>query len=778
MAKSANMLRLLLPALVAATLTTSVTYAQQASYALTYAQQASYALIHRMLPDRAGPFLVENLAPAAKDSFELESRGSRIVLRGNNGVAVASALYYYLGHYCHCQSTWNGSNLKLPAKLPAVDGAIRKSSPYTYRYYLNYCTFNYSMSWWDWPRWEKEIDWMALHGINIPLAITGEEYTWYTVYKEMGFTDEELKGFFSGPAYFAWFWMGNLDGWGGPLSRHWMETHRDLQRRILQRERELGMTPILPAFTGHVPAAFAKHFPAARLKTTNWTNGFADTYILDSEDPLFASIGKKFIDAQTRLFGTSHFYSADTFNENEPPSDDPAYLAALSRRLYEAMHQADTAATWVMQGWLFYSDRKFWRPPQIKALLDAVPDRHMLLLDLAAEIEPVWKRTDAFYGKPWIWNMLDNFGGNVNLFGRMDGVAAGPALALADPAKGQLKGIGLTMEAIEQNPVIYELMMEHTWRSTPIDLPDWLRQYALDRYGTSDSAGDSPGHGTVDSSLVNAWDILRQTVYNGREIRDGAESILTGRPTFDSTTVWTRTKLNYPPAALLPAWDDFIRAAELNWPIAGGSRGADHGGHPSGPRNRPTEGFLFDLTDITRQVLANYALPLQHKWVEAFRTKDKAAFIRYSREFIELMEDMDRLLATRKDFLLGPWIATARSWGLTAEEKHCYERNARDLITLWGDANSPLHEYANRQWSGLINDFYKPRWEKFFAMLDQALTTDKDPDLSAFEKSIRQWEWQWVNQQKTFPLRPTGDSRNAAEILYKKYRQRIGDSYK
>jgi alpha-N-acetylglucosaminidase len=63
-------------------------------------------------------------------------------------------------------------------------------------------------------------------------------------------------------------------------------------------------------------------------------------------------------------------------------------------------------------------------------------------------------------------------------------------------------------------------------------------------------------------------------------------------------------------------------------------------------------------------------------------------------------------------------------------------------------------------------------------MLDQALTTDKDPDLSAFEKSIRQWEWQWVNQQKTFPLRPTGDSRNAAEILYKKYRQRIGDSYK
>jgi alpha-N-acetylglucosaminidase len=708
-------------------------------------KQASYALINRMLPAHAGSFIVEELPSAGKDSFGLESRGARIMLLGNNGVAIASALYYYLGHYCHCQSTWNGSNLHLPAKLPIINGMIRRSSPYAYRYYLNYCTFNYSMSWWDWPRWEKEIDWMAIHGINMPLAITGEEYTWYTVYKEMGFTDQELKGFFSGPAYFAWFWMGNLDGWGGPLSRHWMESHRDLQHRILQRERELGMTPILPAFTGHVPAAFAKHFPTARLKTTNWKNGFADTYILDSEDPLFAAIGKKFIDAQTRLFGTSHFYSADTFNENEPPSDDSAYLATLSRTLYEGMHKADTAAVWVMQGWLFYSDRKFWRAPQIKALLNAVPDQKMLMLDLAAEIEPVWKTTNAFYGKPWVWNMLDNFGGNVNLFGRMEGVAAGPALALADPAAGRLKGIGLTMEAIEQNPVIYELMMEHTWLSQPIDLQDWLRQYALERYGTKDT------------SLVDAWDVLRKTVYNGREIRDGAESILTGRPTFDSTTVWTRTKLNYPPAALLPAWDDFIRAAK---------------------NNRPTQGFLFDLTDITRQVLANYALPLQQKWIQAFRRKDKIAFTRYSHEFIELMEDMDRLLATRRDFLLGPWIAAARGWGVTPGEKHLYERNARDLITLWGDQNSPLHEYANRQWSGLLNDFYKPRWQQFFTLLDQSLLTGEEPNLAAFEKSVRQWEWLFVSRQKSFPLTPIGDSRKVATALYQKYRQRIGGAYR
>ncbi|MFI5154514.1 MAG: alpha-N-acetylglucosaminidase, partial [Chitinophagales bacterium] len=679
-----------------------------------YAQpqiKASLDLIKRIIPKQASHFSVE-LLPIRndKDVFELESRNNEIVLRGNNGVAIASALYYYLNEYGHSQITWNGTNLSLPKKLPIVPQKIHRNTAYTYRYYLNYCTFNYSMSWWDWDRWQKEIDWMALHGINMPLAITGEEYTWYLVYKEIGFSDDDLKDFFSGPSYFAWFWMGNLDGWGGPLPINWMKSHADLQKRILQRERELGMHPVLPAFTGHVPAAFKKKFPQAKLKATNWKNGFGDSYILDSEDPLFAEIGKKFLSKQTELFGTNHLYSADTFNENEPPSDDPSFLSALSARIYEGMHNADSAATWVMQGWLFYSDRKFWKAPQIEALLKSVPDQHMILLDLAAEIEPVWKRTHAFYGKPWIWNMINNFGGNINLFGRMDGVASGPALALHDSSSGRMSGIGLTMEGIEQNPVIYELMMGHVWQDQAINLDDWLKKYVRNRYRVEDEG------------LVKAWQILRQTVYNGKEIRDGAESIITGRPTFDSTTVWTRTKLNYAPKDLLPAWDLFIADAE---------------------KGVKSDGFEFDLVDITRQVLANYASVLQKKWVNAFRAHDSVLFDKYSNEFLKLISDMDDLLGTRKDFLLGPWLSSARQWGTSQEERALYERNARDLVTLWGDENSPLHEYANRQWSGLLNDFYRQRWLKFFVILKNSFRGHTNPNFEEFEKKIRVWEWHW-----------------------------------
>ena len=406
--------------------------------------------------------------------------------------------------------------------------------------------------------------------------------------------------------------------------------------------------------------------------------------------------------------------------------------------------QADPESIWVMQGWLFYSDRKFWKAPQIKALLDAVPNQHMILLDLAAEIEPVWKRTNAFYGKPWIWNMVHNFGGNISMFGRMDGVAAGPAVALHDTASGQMVGIGLTMEGIEQNPVMYELLTEQVWQDQSVDLNKWLEFYTRNRYGA------------LDTNLIKAWQILRLTAYNGTTIRDGAESIITGRPTFDSTTVWTRTKLNYKPKDFLPAWDYFIDVAD---------------------KYRNSDGFQYDLVDITRQVLANYANTVHAHLVMAYREKNMAAYKKYSDEFLQIITDMDSLLGTRKDFLLGLWISDARSFGNNAAEKALYERNAKDLITLWGDANSPLHEYSCRQWSGLLNDFYKTRWQIFFEMTTDSLHSGKVFNADAFGKYISQWEWEWVNKRKDYPVEPAGNSIDQSIRLYRKYNNEIRAAY-
>jgi len=707
---------------------------------------ASIAFIERVIPGRSGSFLIENIPQQnGKDVFEIDRKGSKIVLRGNNGLSVASALNYYLKNYCFCDIGWNGTNLKLPVNLPLVKQKIHKVTPYKYRYYLNYCTFNYSMSWWDWDHWQKEIDWMALNGINTPLAITGEEAIWQDVYKKMGFTDNQLDAFFSGPAYFSWFWMGNIDAWGGPLPQHWMDSHKELQKKILARERLFGMTPVLSSFTGHVPPSFKDKFPSAKVKKTNWGAGFPDVYILDPDDPMFETIGKNYIEAQENEFGTDHLYSADTFNENVPPTNDSTYLDGMSKKVFNSMAAADPKAIWVMQGWMFHYNNKFWQPQQIKALLNAVPDNHMIVLDLYSDAHPVWNRTEAYYGKPWIWNMLQNFGGNISLFGRMRHVACDPAIALHDPESKNMLGIGLTPEGIEQNPALFELMLDNVWRDTPIDADAWVKDYAKRRYGKN-------------SQLANeAWHLLLNSVYSGGLTEGGPESIIVARPTLEKSVDRVLTHLDYDPKELYKAWALLVQASDSL---------------------KKSDGYQYDLVDVTRQVLANYALPVQQKMAAAYKSNDKVLFEKYSSEFLQLMDDMDALLNTRKDFLLGKWINEARANGITSTEKDLYEFNARDIVTLWGDKESGLREYSNRQWAGLIKGYYKQRWVLFINQMDKAMAAGTAFDAADFDKQVKNWEWQWVNtHDNAYPDITKGDAVETSKRLFAKYQQVILASY-
>jgi len=718
-------------------LAVSITFYINAQTQSTHSTKPVYDLIKRVLPQHAQAFEVAFIPQQeGKDVFEVESRNHKIMLRGSNAVSVASALSFYLKSYCHSDIGWNGTNLKLPATLPAVPRKIRRSTRYQYRYYLNYCTFNYSMSWWDWDRWQKEIDWMALNGINMPLAVTGQNSVWQRVYKSLGFTDKDLETFFSGPAYFNWFWMGNLDGWGGPLPQSFFAQHEALQKKILERERSLGMQSILPAFTGHVPPAFKQRYPEAKLKKTNW-QGFPDVYILDPTDPLFITIGKKFIEEESNTYGTDHLYSADTFNENTPPTNDSLFLHDVSKKVYQSMAAADPKAKWIIQGWLFLYEAKFWQPTQIRAVLNAVPDDRMIILDLFSENKPVWNRTEGYYGKSWIWCMLHNFGGNVSMYGRMNTVAHTPAETLSNPLAKNLVGIGLTPEAIEQNPVMYELLLENVWRDEPINLADWLKDYALRRYGRQSIEAEQ------------AWQILSNTVYEGAIASGGPESIITGRPTFKPTAPWTNTKKAYQPKDLLPAWDHLVAAMD---------------------DLKTSEGYQYDLIDLTRQVMANYADTLQQSFAMAYAKGNAETFNAYANKFLTVIGDMDTLLASHKDFLLGTWLTSARQMGQTSAEKDLYERNARNLITLWGDKNSPLHDYACKQWAGMLSDFYKPRWQQFFSYVNQQIQQNQPVDENVFGEQIKDWEWNWVNDHKAFANQPQGNPVLVAKNMYTKYR--------
>lgn len=698
-----------------------------------------YEFIERILPGDSQHFKVEIVTQEeGKDIFEIESKSDKIILRGNNGISIASALNYYLKYYAHCDISWNGINLNLPHPLPIVPQKIRQLSPYKYRYYFNYCTFNYTASWWDWSRWQKEIDFMALNGINLPLALTGQNSVWKRVYKSMGFTDKELESFFPGPAYFSWFWMGNLDGYNGPLPNNWMKSHEELQKKILLRERELGMTPVLPAFTGHVPPAFKDKFPRTKLIKTIWDDAeFGPVYSIDPTDTMFAFIGKKFLTEQTKIFGTNHLYSSDTFNENKPPSNDTTFLNRISKKVYSSMALVDSQAIWVMQGWMFAVDKKFWQPEQIKALLGPVPNDKMLILDLWSELRPVWDKTDAYYGKGWIWCMLHNFGGKHGMFGDIETLANQPARTLHDSRSGNMLGIGITAEGIEQNPAAYSIMLDNVWRSETIDPIKWLNDYTVRRYGKKNSA------------VEKAWEVLHKTVYNQNSI-GSPESIITLRPTMEDKkhSTFSNLKLPYNEVDLLPAWNSLIEASE---------------------ELKYSDGFSYDLIDVTRQVLSNYNNELYKKLITSYHAGNLAEVKEYGKRFLEVIDDLDILLATRKEFMLGKWLNDAKKWGQNDYEKKIYEKNARNLITTWGDKNSILADYARKQWSGLIKDFYKPRWIKFINQIVDCLEKNRDFNQKLFDEEIKSWEWNWVNENKLYPQKPKRDPIITAVQIHNKY---------
>ncbi|WOH10514.1 hypothetical protein DCAR_0729983 [Daucus carota subsp. sativus] len=158
---------------------------------------------------------------------------------------------------------------------------------------------------------------------------------------------------------------------------------------------ELGMTPVLPAFSGNVPAALKSVFPAAKIERLgNWFTVGSDprwccTYLLDATDPSFIEIGKAFIKQQLKglYYGRGgHIYNCNTFDENTPPVDEPECISSLGAAIFEGMQSGDDKAFWLME-----------------ANLHSVPIGKMVVLDLFAEVLPIWPPSEQFYGVPYIW---------------------------------------------------------------------------------------------------------------------------------------------------------------------------------------------------------------------------------------------------------------------------------------------------------------------------------------------------------------------------------------
>lgn len=689
-------------------------------------------LLERIDPGASKKFIIQ-VKKGSSDFFELDQKGDKVVIRGNNYVNIATGLNWYLKYYAGIHLSWNGMTAELPESLPKVSTPVRKETNLSLRYDFNYCTYSYTMAFWDWERWEKEIDWMALHGINLPLAVVGQECVWKNMLEKLGYTKEEINKFIAGPAFLAWWAMNNLEGWGGPNPDSWYTQQEALQKKILKRMREYGIEPVFPGYSGMVPHDANKKLGLNVTEPALW-NGFTRPAFLLPTDSRFNEIASLYYKELEKLFGKANYYSMDPFHELEDAGS--VDFDAAGKAVLKAMKNVNPKATWVIQGWTENP-----RPEMIKNLNNG----DILILDLFSECRPmwgipsIWKREKGYEQHDWLFCMIENFGGNVGLHGRMDQLLNNFYLTKNNPLAAHLKGIGLTMEGSENNPVMFELMCELPWRPEKFTKEEWLKDYLFARYGVRDE------------KITQAWSILADGIYNcpfGNNQQGPHESIFCGRPGLNNfqASSWSKMQNYYDPTST-------EAAARLMLEVADKYKGNNN--------------FEYDLVDIVRQSLSDRGRIVYNQTIADFKSFDRKSFAAHSQEFLNILLAQDRLLGTRSEFRVGRWIEQARNLGTTPEEKDLYEWNARVQITTWGNRvcanDGGLRDYAHKEWNGLLKDFYYKRWTAYWQTLQDVLDGKPMVELDYYAM-----EEPWTLAHNPYASQPEGDCVSVAKEVFNK----------
>jgi alpha-N-acetylglucosaminidase len=691
--------------------------------------QAQYYNSIYKLTERRAPWLRSHLilstipSENGKDVFEIKTKNGKVCLAASNANSAAFGLNWYLKYYCHRSMSHLGDNLSSPGRLPQVKEKIHKVCLFPVRYALNYCTISYSMSFYSWSDWERELDWMALNGVNLMLAPVGIEAVWQNTLLKLGYSQKETLDFIAGPAFGAWWLMGNLEGWGGPVSQTMINCQVVLQKKILSRMQELGIQPEMHGFYGMIPTTLKNKMSLQVIDQGKWAGGFQRPDFLIPTDSHFSNIADIYYTEMKKLYGTNlHFFGGDPFHEGG--SSKGADVSASATEIQKAMQRTFPGSTWVLQG---------WQTNPSTQLLNGLDKNKTLVVELFGENTANWEERKGYEGTSFVWSNVSNFGEKTGIYGKLQRFADEVYRAKQSQYGSFLKGTGIIPEGINNNPVAYDLMFELAWHGEHLDVSQWIKSYILYRYGKTSL------------EMETAWELLLKTAYSSPEVyQEGpSESIFCARPAVDIQTVssWGTRKRNYDVAVYEKAVRAFAAAAR---------------------DFRGSQTYETDRVDFVRQMLANKADMVYLAMVEAIKQKDKKTFVAASNHFQQMIMLQDSLLSSNKHFSLNNWLQQAVNFGTTPADKQLSLWNAKAQVSYWGPDTNPdtnLRDYAHKEWSGLLSSLYLARWKKFTA--DELAKMDgKTPD----SKSYFELEKQWSLSPKMYVSKPLSLSERNAVI--------------
>ncbi|MGW7099568.1 alpha-N-acetylglucosaminidase [Streptomyces sp. NPDC054838] len=673
--------------------------------------------LRRLLPRHAGQFDLVPDASAGDDTFTVSGSPGAITVRGSTGATLLTGVGWYLQHIAGADIGWPGDSIgMLPATLPGVPSPVTRTARVPHRYALNDTDDGYSGPYRSFEEHQRQIDLLALHGVNEVFVQTGAEYPYYRALQRFGYSAAELRKWIPAPGHQSWWLLQNLSGFGGPVTERLMRERADVGARIADQLRGLGMTPVLPGYFGTVPPGFAaRHQGASTVAQGDWA-GFDRPDWLDPASPAFAELAAAYYGEQREVFGDSTMYRMSPLHEGGRTGsvDVRAAAGAIQRALWAA----HPGALWAVLG---------WQDDPTKELLAGVDTSKLLILDGLSDRYNRLDREARWGGAPYAMGTIYNFGGHTTI-GANTSVWTDRFGTWRDKPDSALRGTAYLPEATGTNPAAFDLFTDLAWEPGPVDQRKWFADFAARRYGRPDS------------HAAAAWEELRKGPYSTSSglWSESQDSLFTARPSLTATGAahWSPKSMRYPADSVRRALDHLLAVP---------------------PALRSSSAYRFDLVDTARQALANHSRVLLPKIRAAYEAKDLTRLRQLTAQWRDEERKLDAVTGSDPHFLLGRWLAAARARGADRAEQDRYEYDARSILSVWGQRSTSeggfLHDYANREWSGLVSELYAARWDRYFASLEEALVkraAPKEIDWHAFEEA-------WARRTTRHPSAPNGD---------------------
>ncbi len=687
-------------------------------------------LIKKYSPYIADSFILRNIPKSDNhNTYQIEAIDGKIQLSGDNNISLAMAYYRYMKDYCNVCMTHCGDFSFNVKTAPLPEGKITEVILQDKRIALTPSFQSNTACFWDWDRWETEIDFMAMRGVNMPYISVGLQAVFYYTLLDLNVNEDLALATVSGPAYFDKQLTGCISGYVNSPTVEYIEHSKILGKKIFDREVAFGMTPILQGYWGHVPYIFGASSGNKLLHSKEWY-GFTRTYFLKPWEDMFTTFGRAFLEKQKKLLGESKYFSLPLFTDNEIPHPTSKYINNLTVALPKLHSEAA-------------EDYKLIIPATVnKKILSELPAQNIILIKD--------KLDDKYTEMQFVLENKAHIADRTVLEGSLDKLADFDySLHLSE--NSNLCGMALTSDGYAQNPLYYDLAFDSLTTSGKTNISAFLKSYAERRWGSSDTYNDIAK-------------ILYKTCYGNYNLPHLGSAVC-ARPAvlLNHTAPYDALKIPYDNEELFKG---------LNLLLENKSE---------------TDGYLYDVCDILRQVLSNLCLKKFNEAMFKYKKQNVDGFEDNSNRFLEILEDLNRLLLTRNEFSLKARVDSARSIAKSDEARTFYEINALAQISIYGHIDkAQLYDYSWKEWGGLIDTYYAVRWRKFFELIAENFFRVKKVrektkkqlngrntfDDDYFYNQMAKYERTWITQEEA-AAESDEDTLTVALELVEKYRDDI-----